>query len=79
LDSYSKMLGSLNLIELQDHAYEMGVLAGPDKHSLVDRLERKFIQDHAKFAPGLQSADDPSLNADPDMRAAAEKTISRGR
>lgn len=76
LAEYSKMINSLDLIQLQDHAYEQGVLAGPDRTTLIDRLERKFIQENAKFAPTFSQ---PDNKIDEDLRAQAEKIISRGR
>ena len=41
---YSKELGTLNLIELQDEAYKAGVVPSRDRFILIDRLERQFIK-----------------------------------
>lgn len=76
LASYSKMINALDLIELQDHAYEQGVLAGPDRHTLIDRLERKYIQEHAKFAPTFEQ---PENEVNEDSREEAERILGRGR
>lgn len=74
LADYSKMIGRLNLIELQDHAYEQGVPAGPDRDTLIDRLERKFIQENARFAATFSQPDN-EISAE--AREAAERLLSR--
>jgi len=79
LASYSKMLNGMDLIELQDHAYEVGTLAGSDRHSLIERLERKFIEESRKFGATAAQPEDPSLDATEDLREQAKKIVSRGR
>lgn len=76
---YSKMLNSLNLIELQDHAFQVGVLAGPDRNTLIGRLEDKFSLENSRFSPAIGQTKDGSKDADPAMRAEAERIISRGK
>lgn len=78
LASYSSMLGSMNLMDLQDHAFKVGVLAGPDRTTLIDRLERKFLQENAKFIPTFEQPE-AQKNGDAATRAEAERIISRGR
>lgn len=76
LASYTKMVNGLNMMELHDHAYELGVPTHPDRHTLIDRLERHFIQENAKFT---RATEQPDNSIDESSREAAEKIISRGR
>ncbi len=79
LEEYSKMLGSLDLSELHQIAYKEGVLAGPDRHNLIGRLESRYVSVMAKaYGPRSQPAD-PSLGGDPAIRAEAERIVARGR
>ncbi len=74
---YSKMLNSLNLIELQEHAFGIGIPAGPDRNTLIDRLERRYLQENSRFRGGIEQ---PAANgATADQRAEAERILSRGR
>lgn len=76
LAEYSKMVNSLNLIELYDHAFEIGVSGNPDRNTLIRRLEDHFIQENAK----LSRVGDPVDNSiDENLRQQAEKITARGR
>lgn len=77
LADYSKMINGLNLIELQDHAFNIGSLPGPDRTTLINRLERKFATENARFSAGVEQPDNSS--GDPDVRSQAEKILSQGR
>lgn len=77
LETYSKRLAEMNLIELQDHAYKIGALATNDRSVLIDRLERKFIQEVSRFrATGQETSKDSGNN---ESREAALRILSRGR
>lgn len=43
---YQTMLRSKNLIELHDHAFEVGVVPASHRDMMIDRLERKFLQEN---------------------------------
>lgn len=78
LAAYSKMINSLNLIELHDHAFQVGTLAGPDRNTLINRLEEKFLRENSKFSPAIgQPIEAPKGSSE--ARAEAERIISRGR
>ncbi len=79
LADYTKMINGMNLIELQDHAWVVGELAGPNRDTLIDRLERRFIRENSRFAHGIETANDPSKGSSDDVRAEAARIISRGR
>lgn len=76
LASYTKMINGLNMIELHDHAYDLGIPTHPDRHTLIDRLERHFIQENAKFSPAI---DQPQSAINEDLREQAERITARGR
>lgn len=77
LAAYSRMLNGLNLIELQEHAFGIGIPAGPDRSTLIDRLERRYLQENSRFRAGI---DEPAAStASADQRAEAERILSRGR
>lgn len=76
-ESYKKKLASMNLIQLQDHAFKIGALATQDRSVLIDRLERKFLQDTARLrATGQKKADSDPTAAN---REQALQILARGR
>lgn len=79
LAEYSKMINNLSVIELQDHAFQIGSLAGYDRATMIDRLEQKFIRENSKFATGAESVEDPAKGSSDAVRAEAARIISRGR
>lgn len=74
---YVKAINGMNLPELHDEAYRVGVMTHPDRHTQISRLEMKFIQESTKFGAGIPTV--AQGNGDPALRAEAEKTLSRGR
>jgi len=46
---YTQSLQDMNLIDLQEEAYTHGVVPIDNRELLIDRLERKFIQEVGKF------------------------------
>lgn len=76
--AYGKSLGALSLPELHEEAYRVGVMTHPDRQTQINRLEQKFITENTKFGAGIPSVTSQG-NDDPDLRAEAEKILSRGR
>lgn len=77
-EEYQKMLASMNTIDLVDHAYRIGVVATPDRNTLIDRLERKFLQERSRFGTSTESAS-AADGSEESIRKEAERIISRGR
>ncbi len=81
--SYQDQLRRMNVIELQDHAYEIGVLAGSTKDSMIDRLERKFLQENPEQRDAhiaARAAANGKTEADGESIAdQAARIIARGR
>ncbi len=75
---YSRTIGSLSLPELHEEAYRLGVMTHPDRQTQIDRLEQKFIAESTKFGAGIPAVQSQGVE-DPDLRAQAEKILSRGR
>lgn len=49
LDDYKGSIKAMNLMQLQEEAYNKGVLPTDSRDMLVDRLEKKFILETSKF------------------------------
>jgi hypothetical protein len=64
LAAYSADLRGMNLYQLQEEAYNRAVLATDSKEVLIDRLEKKFIQETSKFKTAV-GASDRSFNQAP--------------
>lgn len=74
---YSINLAGMNLIELQDEAYEHGVPATDNRETMIDRLERKYISEINKFgfAPTAAEPETP----DKIQRDKALAILAKGR
>ena len=77
-DEYQKILEGMNTIDLVDHAYKLGVVATSDRRSMIDRLERKFLQERSRFGTSTEAVGAGDA-ASESMRKQAEKILSRGR
>lgn len=55
-EDYQKYLRTLNLYDLQSHAYEVGVIPVDNYNVLFDRLERKFLEEISKFISAKNNA-----------------------
>lgn len=75
---YQKILANMNMVDLVDHAYKIGVVATSDRNSLIDRLERKFLQDRSRFSTAVEPKE-AAEGSEEAMRKEAERIISRGR
>lgn len=77
LEQYRRGIIAMNLIQLQDEAYDKGVLATENRDILIDRLERKFLQETSKFRVATgQKRDEPKEDS---MRDQALRILARGR
>lgn len=80
LSQYSRELSTMNLAQLHQEAYARAVLATDSRDVLVDRLEKKFIQETSKFK---SASDSRAFEVEPEvpetLRDHALRILSRGR
>jgi len=76
LAEYQTYLRKLNLIQLQDEAYEHGITAGTSVPMLIDRLERQYCKERGKFASAVLDPQKDESNAD--IHAKAVEIMRRG-
>lgn len=80
LTSYTATLKSMNLAELHNEAYARAVLGTDNRDVMIDRLEKKFIQETSKFKSASTSRDFTPEPVVPETeRDLAIRTLSRGR
>jgi hypothetical protein len=79
LASYSANIKTMNLAQLHEEAYARAVLATDDRATLIERLEKKFIQETSKFKTGTGRTFDEAPAAPETEREQALRTLSRGR
>lgn len=82
LTAYTSDLGSMNLAQLHDEAYNRAVLATDSRDVLIDRLKEKFIRETSKFKSpsernGRGSA--PESKKEDTIKDQALRILSRGR
>ncbi len=75
ITAYSQSLAAKNLIELQDHAYEVGVTPGRDRDTTVARLEQEFRRTNSR-APRTEGK---QPDTDESIRRQAVEILKRGR
>lgn len=79
LEEYKRSISSLNLMQLQEEAYNKGILPTDSREMLLDRLERKFIGEVSKFKTSkgqtFESKDTPAEA----LRREALNILSRGK
>ena len=82
--SYQGRLKKMNLIELQDHGFSIGVVPASSRDIMIDRLERKYLQEnpdareqyHAeRTAAQVAAGDDDKLT----VRQRAERVMEKAR
>lgn len=80
LAEYSASLAKMDLMTLQDHAYNLGVVANANREILVDRLERKYLQERNRFPSQAtaQGAQGQSSSESDALREKAKQIMSRG-
>ena len=77
-EEYQKLLSGMNTMDLVDHAYKIGVVATSDRGCMIDRLERKFLQERSRF--GVSTEPVSAAAGSPEaQRKEAERILSRGR
>lgn len=76
---YSQELRAMNLLQLQDEAYRRAITPTDNREMLLDRLERRFLQETSKF----KTAEGRSFTKEPDgevsLKDQALRVLSRGR
>jgi hypothetical protein len=77
-EEYQKIINNMNTIDLVDHAYKIGVVASSDRGIIIDRLERKFLQDRSRFSTSVEP-ESAASGSEEAIRKEAERIISRGR
>lgn len=55
---YQRFLKGLNLADMQDHAYDVGEVPIDSRDVLIDRLERRFLEETSKFAAAKAKSND---------------------
>jgi hypothetical protein len=75
LAEYQKTLGKMDLYELHSHAYDIGVLPSHSRSIMLDRLERKFIQEHSRISAARQNEIDQKNSDGSKDESAREQTL----
>ncbi len=74
IQEYSKNLANMDLLQLQEEAYEVGIAAFGNRANIIDRLERKYLQETTKYAGvGQETADDMT----PELREQGMKAMRK--
>lgn len=76
-EEYQKYLRTLNLYDLQSHAYEVGVTPVEKYEVLFDRLERKFLEEISKFRAAKNNANSSIKTPEPTKQVL--DILSRGK
>lgn len=79
--SYQSQLRKMDLVELHDHAYEVGSVPSPSKEITIDRLERKYLQENpAERAALIEARDKAALEPEElSVHEQAQRIVARGR
>ena len=79
--AYQNTIRSMNLLELHDHGFSIGVPAGATKDIMLDRLERKFLQENPNERAAYIKARDEGKTDEQELTVAqrAELIMQRGR
>lgn len=78
---YSARLHAMDLIELQDHAYELAVVPSPSAQVMIDRLEEKFLRENPveRAAVAKARAEAAERGESDSIERQAERIMARGR
>lgn len=74
---YERSLAKMDLIELQDEAYNKGVTPNQNRDIIIERLVRGFLQERS--ASRMPDAGSPDTGASEELREQARKVLARGR
>jgi hypothetical protein len=79
--AYQSKIRSMNLLELHDHGFTIGVPAGATKDIMIDRLERKFLQENPHERDAYLKARDEGKKDEGDLSVEerAALIMQRGR
>jgi hypothetical protein len=70
----------MNLMQLQEEAYNRAIVATENRDILIDRLEKKFIQETSKFkAASSKLTDKKEEPKEESIKDQAIRILSRGR
>ncbi len=75
---YQESLASMSLMQLQEEAFKCGTPATDNRAVIIDRLERKFLQENARFGTGSKTAKKDLTPAE-ELRRQAQNIMNRGR
>lgn len=78
-DVYKRNLASMNLMQLQEEAYERGIIASGSSEAIVDRLERKYLQEAGRFRTNPTDRVDGRVEDKDTQRDEVMRILSRGR
>lgn len=73
--AYQSQLRRMNMVELHDHAFEVGVLAGSSKETVIANLERKFLQENPAEREGFYARRNSETR--PDAELSVEERAER--
>lgn len=74
-EQFQSKLTTMDLYSLQEMARKVGVVPTSKREVLVDRLERRFLQDRVRSGPPKA----PEMSVNEDLRAQTLKILARGR
>ena len=79
-EEYKAKIGRMNLIDLQEHAYELGEAPIASRERLIDRLERKYLEAEGKKKTAIGLAhDNTNKPASNDLNENVAKILKRGK
>ena len=79
---YTMQLRGMNLLQLQEEAYARAVLPTENKDILIDRLEKKFIQETSKFKTvtgNNRNFDKSEASKEDELKNQALRVLAKGR
>lgn len=78
---YQKSLAKMSLLEMHDHAFSIGVPCAASKEIMVDRLERKYLQENPQQREAWKQARDAGKDGEKELsvQEQAKLILSRGR
>ncbi len=78
LEEYKETLASMNLMELQEEAYRHATPATDNREIIIDRLERKFLQENSRFVSASKQTV-KKLTAEEHIKNQALNILRRGK
>lgn len=80
-EAYQSALAKMDLIELQDHAYALGVPPGATRTIAIARLEEKYLRENPHERDRVVAARQATVKDDEQLsiKERAERILARGR